>query len=75
MRISVLFVELPEETDHINYVPPLKMVPELVICAEDLMVGCQLWGLGQLGGQGVDPLRHPTGGSVVRLNKPEIFRL
>jgi hypothetical protein len=39
-----------------------------MICAEDLMVGGQLWGLGQLGGQGVDPLRHPAGGSVVRLN-------
>jgi hypothetical protein len=45
-------------------------LPKLVICAEDLMVGGQLWCLGQLSGQGVDPLRHPTGGSVVRLNKP-----
>jgi hypothetical protein len=56
------------------YLHFLKNLPKLVICAEDLMVGCQLWGLGQLGGQGVDPLRHPAGGSIVRLNKPEIFR-
>ncbi len=68
MRISLLIVQLSEESDNIYYIYPLKMLPKLVIRAEDLMVGGQLGCLGQLGGQGVDPLRHPAGGSIVRLN-------
>jgi hypothetical protein len=69
MQISLLLLNLI-----IYYISTLKMVPELVIRAEDLMVGGQLWGLGQLGGQGVDPLRHPARGSVVRLYRPEILQ-
>jgi hypothetical protein len=75
MPISLLIVQLSEESDNIYYISPLKMLPKLVICAEDLMVGCQLGCLGQLGGQRVDPLRHTARGSIVRLNKPEKFKL